>query len=297
MQNNKIIPIMGIVLATAFFSTSGIWTKLSGQDLFVLAFFRSLIPIIFLMTLNKVKKNKKVLSYKGNKSLYIASFLNALRILLFFQGLLLTDISKAIIMVYIWPIFALIINIILRREKISLVKIFLMLVSFSGIIVIYLDNLKSENLIMSDLLGMSIMICSAFVYSITFVIFKSQGKDRNHYEITYFQNLVGVPIFFIAIIIKLFFNIGEDLVPMTLSGIGIASINGLIVGVFGFTLYFKGLKDLPASVASQLAYLEVIFAMFWGIILYQERPGITFLIGAGMIIFGALGRTFLKEKI
>lgn len=296
MSKSKWLPLLEIVTATLFFSTSGVWTKMAGQDAFVMALFRSLIPVIFLLLLHLSQRKKRALIRKWNRPLMTASVLNAFRSLLFFQALILTDISKAVVMLYTWPVFALVIHIVLKREKISLIKILLLLMAFSGIFIIYMDNILQESLNSQDIAGMSVMIASAFIYSITFVIFKEEGKERNHYEITFYQNFAAVPIFIFAVVLRSILQ--PEILKTTLSfaGIGLASINGLFVGIFGFLLYFKGLLKLPASVASQLAYLEILFAMMWGILLYHEKPGLPFLIGALLIISAALGRTFLKEK-
>lgn len=42
-------PVIDIVLAAFFFSSSGIWTKLSGQDAFVLSFLEPLYRFFLLV--------------------------------------------------------------------------------------------------------------------------------------------------------------------------------------------------------------------------------------------------------
>jgi len=295
MSKNRLVPVIEITLATLFFSTSGIWTKTARMDAFVLAFFRSLIPVLFLSVLHFMKREKVSLIGSWNKRLAWASVLNAMRSLLFFQALILTEISKAVIMLYTWPVFALIISLILKRESLSFKKLLLLMASIAGILIIYLENLLSDTLEWQDLAGMSVMMMSAFIYSITFVIFKEEGKERSHFEITFFQNFAAVPIFLLATLVKNVFFPGDPSSMITLQGIGFASLNGLIVGIFGFLLYFKGMNQLPGSVASQMAYLEIVFAITWGILIYGEQPGVPFALGAVLIISGALGRSFIKD--
>ena len=269
---------------------------MAGTDAFVMAFFRSAIPVAFLLLLSRFSPRGIGLNIKGNRSLYTASTLNALRSLLFFQALILTDISKAVIMLYTWPVFAFLINTLLGREKATLTKVLLLCTTFSGIVLIYWQGFVNASLERRDYWGMSVMIVSAFFYSLTFVIFKEQGRDRNHYELTFFQNVVAVPVFFLFVLFRVLLAPGGQETGFTATGIGFASLNGLVIGIFGFLLYYKGMRQLAPSIASQLAYLEVVFASLWGIFLYHDQVSPGSLFGSILILGGALGQSLVPRS-
>ncbi len=287
-------PVTDIITAALFFSTSGIWTKLSGQDAFVLSFFRAFIPVLFISILNIFRASGRKIIHRPDRRLLLASVLNAVRSLLFFQALIITSISKAVIMLYLWPVFVMGWNLLFKKEKVSFFKLVCILLAFAGIVVIYLENFLSHSTKTSDLYGMTIMMISSLIYSLTIILFKEQGKTRDHYEITFYQNLSAVPLFFAASIIR-FSIVPDSLASVNLTGIAFACLNGLVPGIFGFVLYFKGMSRMESSKAGQLAYLEVVFSVLAGIVLFHENPGPSFFAGALLIIAAAVGRTFLRE--
>lgn len=244
--------------------------------------------------LNIRKSSHFKIIHKPNTWLILASVLNAVRSLLFFQALILTDISKAVIMLYLWPVFVMAWNLILKKEKATFMKILFIVMAFSGIVIIYLDNFLSQTIILNDIYGMSIMMLSSLIYSLTIILFKEQGKTRDHYEITFYQNLAAVPLFFAGALVR-FVLVPESFALLSMSGIGFACLNGLIPGIFGFLLYFRGMNRMESSKAGQLAYLEVVFTVIAGIILFHESPGFSFFIGALLIVSAAVGRTFIRK--
>ena len=69
------------------------------------------------------------------------------------------------------------------------------------------------------------------------------------------------------------------------------------IGLFtqlGQTFLTIGLKNLPASEASTINYLQVLFGSIWGILFFNEIININFLLGALLVL---LGTTISTTKI
>lgn len=143
----------------------------------MLAFFRALIPVLFLSILNHIKASGEKFIHAPNRWLILASLLNAVRSLLFFQALILTDISKAVVMLYLWPVFVMVLNIVFKKEKATVVKVLCIVLAFAGIVIIYLENFLTDSLDVHDVYGMTVMMVSSFIYSLTIMIFKDQGHE------------------------------------------------------------------------------------------------------------------------
>ena len=61
------------------------------------------------------------------------------------------------------------------------------------------------------------------------------------------------------------------------------------IGIFtqlGQTFLTIGLKNLPASKASIINYLQVLFGSIWGILVFSEIININFLLGASLVLLG-----------
>ena len=59
------------------------------------------------------------------------------------------------------------------------------------------------------------------------------------------------------------------------------------IGLFtqlGQTFLTIGLKNLPASEASTINYLQVLFGSIWGILFFREIININFLLGASLVL-------------
>lgn len=55
------------------------------------------------------------------------------------------------------------------------------------------------------------------------------------------------------------------------------------------------MSRMESSKAGQLGNLEVVFTVIAGIILFNEKPGISFLIGAFLIVCAAVGRSISRK--
>ena len=63
------------------------------------------------------------------------------------------------------------------------------------------------------------------------------------------------------------------------------------IGLFtqlGQTFLTIGLKNLPASEASTINYLQVLFGSIWGILFFSEIININFLLGALLVLLGTI---------
>jgi drug/metabolite transporter (DMT)-like permease len=66
-----------------------------------------------------------------------------------------------------------------------------------------------------------------------------------------------------------------------LVGVGLAAQAGQIA-------LTKGLRLERAGRATSYSYLQIVFAAFWGLLIFQEQPTLSTLAGGVLIIAGAL---------
>ena len=135
---------------------------------------------------------------------------------------------------------------------------------------------KEINFANKDFLGMSAMLLSAIIYSSTIVIFKKESNNYSKFETIFYQNLVGAIIFLPFI----FINQPFPTVPQ----ISVALIYAILIGLIGFGLFFSALKQIKASTASFLSYTEVISAILFGTILFNEVLTWNIIVGGLLII-------------
>ncbi len=269
-------PYMEMLLATIIWSTSGAFVKLLRLPATSLSFFRLATPTLILAIFFLVKRSTPF--RKNPKFMILASSLNAVRMFFYFVAYNLTSIGNAVIMLFTWPAFAVIFGRIFLKERLPLKRILLLIFSFAGIILVYLNKpLTFGN---KDFLGMSAMVLSAVVYSLTVIIYKKESKNYSNLETVFWQNLVGAFVF----LPFLFINKPWP----TLFQVGLGSVFGIIIGIAGFGLFFAALKKLSTFSASILAYLEAVFAVIIGVIFFKEILAWNVVIGGVVIIISSI---------
>mgnify|MGYP000279384716 CR=1 FL=1 len=270
-----------IVVAAIIWGSSGAFIKYLSLPAPVISFFRLGIPTLFLGIYFLVRREP---IFRNNVAiLLVASVINAVRLFFYFIGFLEAPIGNAIMILYTWPVFAVVFSHLFLKEALPGINKLLLLMALAGIVLIYSD--KPVSLDNGVFWGMSAMLISAVLYASTVVIFKRESHKYTHLQIVFFQNLVGALLF-------LPFFLG-GLEQLTLHKTSVASGYAFAVGVIGYGLFFFSLKRLKASNASFLTYIEVPAAVLFGVFLFHETLGWNDILGGLLIIAASV---LLRKK-
>jgi len=188
-------------------------------------------------------------------------------------------LSISTVIQYTYPIFISIFAGIFINEKITLNIIFALVIGWIGILVILnptqLSNINVEIDNISILVAFLGAICTAFAY----ITVKKLSFTENIYVIIEYFPLVSL----------------LTLLPIVLLNWVTPNLNELIwimaIGLFtqlGQTFLTIGLKNLPASEASTINYLQVLFGSIWGILFFSEIININFSLGASLVLLGTI---------
>lgn len=278
----KLNPYLAIILAATIGGSSGVFIKLLDLPSTSITFFRMFIPVVILLAYLTWKKTKL---FRGNYGIMlVASGLNAARMFLFFVGYLYTTIGNAVIILFTWPIFASMFSAIFLKEKVSKRTASLIGMAFLGIVIMYMtQEIRFGN---RDFIGMAAMLLSAIIFSITAIIFKKGLINYSRTETIFYQNLIGA----IAFAPFIFINTP----PPTFAQTGVASLYGFLIGIVAFLLFFLALRKLKMSHYSLFTYWEVLAAIFFGAVFFNEAITWNMLVGGGLIL--AAGILLRKEK-
>jgi drug/metabolite transporter (DMT)-like permease len=263
---------LALVVAGIIAGTTGIIIKNISVDAKAIAWIRMGLPTILLGGWLLFKKRSLV--KPGYKAMLLASSLNAIRLYLYILAFVLTSIANATVLFYSYPIFAAIFGYVFLKEKVVRLHIWLILLSFIGLIIAYSD--RSFSIMNDDIIGMTAALFAAIIYALTVIIFKSRVHHFDQIEMIFYQNLLGgilfLPFFIIAFPI------------MTIADFTWGSTYAIVVGLFVFYLFFLGLKELKAYMASAIMYLEVVSAVVLGYVILGEVITLRMMIGGSMII-------------
>ena len=270
---------LNLVFASLFFSLMTVCVKKIDEriPIYELVFFRSLLSlsitcfIIKKKNINPWGKNKKLLILRG--------LLGTIALVSIFYAIKNMPLSISTVIQYTYPIFISIFAGIFLNEKVTKSILFAIIIGWMGILVILnptqLSNINVEIENISIVLAFLGSICTALAY----VTVKKLSFTEDVYVIIEYFPLVS----FIT------------LLPIVLINWVTPNWNE-IVWIFGIGLFTQlgqtfltiGLKNLPASEASTINYLQVLFGSIWGILFFSEIININFLLGASLVLLGTI---------
>jgi drug/metabolite transporter (DMT)-like permease len=281
-------PSLLVLLAASVWATSGLFIRFADLPPASMAFFRMAVPTALIGLFYLIRRHR--IATTSIRLRLVASGINAVRMLLYLVAFANTTIANAVVMLYTWPVFASFFGVVLLKERVDGVQKLLLLLAFSGIPLLYLGNELS--FADRDVAGMTAMLASAILHALTLILLKRATPGNDRFESTFFQNLIGSVVFIPALWL-----------PGTLSASGgellTAAGYGAIIGVGGFTLFFVALHRLPAAVASNLTYFEVVMGIFLGRLVLREPLTWNTLVGGALIalsIIAAQLRTYRRER-
>jgi len=259
-----------IIVAIVIWSSLGIIVRLANTYLTYTIFFPAFIALIaqtaiLLMT----KERKKVPTIKKIPWLLLIGPVFILNSLTFYYAFTHTTIANAVFTHYTAPIFVALLAPILLRESIDRLVIIAIILSTAGLIMMFHGFSLSEQ----HIKGIASGIVSGFMYAILIILGRSLAQRFAPLVITVFQNLVVVLILLPFI---------KD-VPLHI--LGYFLLLGLVHSTVAPILYIRGLRDVKASKAAMLGYLEPVAAMIFALIFFLEIPRFMSLVGGALIMY------------
>jgi len=263
---------MKVIFAAIIWGSSGAFIKYLDLTPGLIAFFRVALPVLFFGVWFVIRGER--FFENGIKILLIASVINAVRLFFYFIGFLNAPIGNAVIILYTYPVLAVLFSHFFLKEPLPFMNVMLLVLAMAGVVLVFVD--KPIHFGNEVFIGMAAMLLSAALNASMVVIFKHQSPKFSPPQIVFFQNLVG------AVCFLPFLITGMD--QLTLHKFSVASIYAVLVGVVGFWLFFYALKRVFASTASFLSYIEVVSGILFGIFLFNEVLTWNEIAGGSMII-------------
>ena len=274
-----------LALASLFFSLMTVCVKKTNENIpiYELVFFRS---IFSLLVTSLIIKNKQIDPWGNNKLLLITrGFLGTVALLCIFYSIRNMPLSISTVIQYTYPIFISIFAIFLINEKINLKIIVALLFGWLGILII-LNPYQSSNYEIK-LYSIIIAFIGAITTSLAYITVKKLSKEENIFIIIKYFPLISV----------------ITLLPIVYQNWITPSLGDIIwifgIGIFtqvGQTFLTLGLKNLPASQASSINYLQVLFGSIWGIYLFEEELTINFILGSIFVLLGTIISSSKNQK-
>ena len=275
-MKNKKRGLIEMIGATFIWGSTPIVGILSNLPSPVFVFFRVIFafPFIFYFAVKKAGI-KEFFKLKPFWPLLVSGFFLGINWIFFFWALNLTSISTVVVLYYTGPIVSIILAIVFLKEKFN--KYILMAIIFAilGVVISNFNNGFKFNL------GAFIAFLAGISYGFLGFFSKIATMHHRASAVTAWQILI-------SIFLTLPFLFLNDF-NLTLKTVFIVLIAGVVHTAFALFLWYDSLNFISVSIASILQYLDIFFAMVFGMFLAQV-PTFNQLIGGILIaLAGVVG--------
>ena len=244
------------------------------QLLFLNALF-SLIPLLFF-----IYKNHGLHFYKNQNYTFqfIRGIVHTIGFLFVLKGVLILPLSVVYPVLFTSPLMLLVMSHFFLSDNINIVRVLAILTGFLGVVI----SAEPFGTNIVSILGVVFVFLGAFCIAITHLITRKYNYLTSSYSAAFFSMVVSVVVFL--------FSINFHFEHMTFSDLSLSMLGGLFAGL-GISAVIYGSRTLPSSVFGLTSYVQIIFGVLLGWIIFSQLPtfynyiGITIVIAAGFILF------------
>ncbi|HKY28488.1 MAG TPA: EamA family transporter [Pyrinomonadaceae bacterium] len=276
---SNISPLYFVLAAAIIWSTGGLfikWTSLSGLEL---SFGRSLLAAITVIIFTRRE------GFGINRITALTAVLYAALLLLFVLATKATTAANAIFLQYTAPVYVLILEPLLYKEKFRRRDLIVVIFCVIGMSLFFIGKLRPQ-----DVLGNLLALASGLCFALYFLLLRhSKSRDVNRASSVIYGNLLVVLIcapFGLAAMPSL-----TKFDALVVIYLGVVQIG---VAYTLFTLGMsRGIRSLDAGI---VGYIEPVLNPVWVFLVLGERPSKWALIGGTIIVTAVAVHTVLKAK-
>ena len=276
---------MKLVFVMVIWGSLGVFTNSIPLSALSLAFLRALIALPILFVVMKMKTTDKV-NVSLLKPYLISGVLLGFGWLTLFYGFKHTNISSAVMIYNMCPVYVMILAPLVLKETISKIQIAVIFASIMGLFLIVGHNLLEGY----GYMGMALSGISGMLYAIIVLINRSI-KIRVDNQIATFVQI------FTAMLVLLPFVLMDGNILTVLDLDARAVIYTILLGILhtgvAYTLFFSLYTHMKSVEIVSYSYLEPLFAILFSVIFVGELLTVPQIIG-GILI---LGSTYVGEKL
>ena len=280
MSDIKINPYVALAIGVLSVSTSAILVKVSSAPSGVIAFYRLLFTVLFMLPIFLIKYVPELRLITRRDWLFsiIAGVFLAFHFILWFESLNYTSVASSTVLVTLQPLFAFVGTYFFFKEKFSFKAIISSVIAVLGSVVISWGDFKiSGSALYGDILAL--IACALITANLLF----GQDVRKRLSLVTYtfiVYSISTITLFFYVIIKQ------EPLIPYPTSDWVYFILLAVFPTLMGHTIFNWSLKWLSTSTISMAILFEPVGAALLAYYLLQESVSWSQIIGGCIIIIG-----------
>ncbi len=272
-------PLLLVFAAAFLWSTGGLfikWTTLAGLEL---SFWRSFFAIFTVAIFTRHE------GFGLNRVTAAASALYAILIILFVMATKTTTAANAIFLQYTAPVYMLILEPLIYKEKFRSRDLITVLVCLGGMALFFVGQLRPQ-----DVTGNILALASGFCFALYFLLLRHpRAREVNRASSVIYGNTLAVIMtapWGLAVLTSL---TAHDLVGVSYLGVIQLGISYML-----FTSGMaRGVRSLDAGI---VCYVEPVLNPVWVFLVLGERPSAWALLGGAIIIVAVISHMLLDAR-
>jgi drug/metabolite transporter, DME family len=279
-------PILFILAAALLWSTGGLFIKWSSLSTFELSLGRSLFAALTVAALTRHE------GFGFNRMTALTSLLYAALLVLFVVATKKTTAANAIFLQYTAPIYVLILEPLLFKEKFRALDGIVVAVCIVGMSLFFVGKLRPAD-IEGNIAALASGLCMAFYF---LLLRHPHSREVNRASSVIYGNLLVVAV---SVGVLLFGGAaGEPLADhLSVRDLGIVLYLGIIQIGVAYSLFTlgiaRGVRSLEAGI---VGYIEPVLNPIWVFLFLGERPSQWALLGGAIIISAVVAHTLLSAR-
>ncbi len=271
--------MLSLIGAAAAFSVMSLLVKIAGETMAspMMVLARAVVTAV----LSVVLIRRAGLSMWGNAKglLLLRSAFGFTGLLSFFYAVTALKLADATVIHYLNPVLTALAAALFLRERVSVALGIALVLSVAGVVVVVSPDgnfLQSADL---PPLGVAAALTGAIASAGAYTTVRKLRETDDPLVVVFYFSIIAVPAS-IPFVIPVFV-MPHDVEWLLLLGIGVFTQMGQV-------LMTRGIALVPAGPATAVGYLQVVFAAFWGLLIFDEALSTTTLIGAALIFVGLM---------
>lgn len=273
-------PILFVVIAALLWSTGGLFIKLTTLSAFELSFGRSLLAAVAVAYFTRRE------GFGLNLITGLSALIYAALLLLFVVATKETTAANAIFLQYTAPIYVLLLEPLLYKEKFRAQDLIVVAVCVGGMSLFFVGELRPQD-VRGNLAALASGLCFAF-----FFLLQRHPKAR---EVNRASGVIYGNLLLAAVTAPAFFAGAGG--RGAASDIAIVAYLGIIQIGLAYTFFTlgmaRGVRSLDAGIAG---YIEPVLNPVWVFLVLGERPARWALIGGAIIVAAVSSHTILGAR-
>ena len=284
-MNNHHKGLLAIHSAVFIFGFTALFSKLIDLPALDITMLRSIITFLALGSfILWQKQSLKLNSTKDYKIIIVIGLLLALHWVTYFHAMQVSTIAIGVISLYTFPVITVFLEPMFHGEKPHIKDIISALLVFIGIYLLVpefsLDNQMTQGIVWGFI--------SAFLFALRNILQGRYFKKYSAKQSLYYQSLITF-----IVLVPFSYEIVSE---VTLNQWQQLFILGLFFTALPHTLFAFSLLELKAKTVSLIACVHVVYATTFAILLLNEWPEISAIIGGVIIVATAMYESYTVKS-